>query len=85
MLGEFARFVAERVGSLASKRLGAAVAAETVVAQTHPALAGVPLVVYIVAQTALEAWRYYVNHVLGVSATSVTFRDVTPADGESNG
>lgn len=58
-MGGLIAFAKERVGSLVSKKLGAAIGAETIVAGTE--LQGVPLIVYIIVQGALDGWRYWVD------------------------
>lgn len=58
MFETLGKFVAERAGSLVSKKLGAAVAAETLIAETNPAVSGIGLITYIVVQAALEAYRH---------------------------
>ena len=50
-------FTKERVGSLISKKLGAAVAAEVGAVGTE--LQGVPLLVYIIVQGLVDAFKYW--------------------------
>tara|TARA_R100001244_G_scaffold11141_1_gene13228 strand:+ start:989 stop:1162 length:174 start_codon:yes stop_codon:yes gene_type:complete len=50
-------FILERVKSLASKKLGAALAGESIVAGSP--LQGYPLMVYIAAQAVLEGFKYW--------------------------
>jgi len=58
-MGAFARFLKNRIGSLVSKKVGAALLGEAAV--TGTSLQGVPLCIYIVVQGAVDAWQYYVD------------------------
>lgn len=58
MFEKLGKFVAERAGSLVSKKLAAAVGAETLIAETNPGLSGVGLITYVIVQAALEAYRH---------------------------
>ena len=50
-------FITERLQSLISKKIGAAVVGETVLAATAPEIQGVPTIVYIVIQGAVDAFQ----------------------------
>jgi len=54
-------FVLDRVKSVVSKKVGATLLAESAVAATNPSLQGVPLMVYIVVQGALDGFKYWVD------------------------
>ena len=56
-MGALAGFVVERAKSLVSKKVGAALMAEGAVVGTD--LQGIPLIVFIVVQGALDGWKYY--------------------------
>lgn len=58
-LAPLAGFIVERGKSLISKKLGAAVVAEVGAAGTP--LQGYPLIIYLVAQAALDGWKYFVD------------------------
>ena len=65
MFGKLAGFVTERAGSLVSKKLGAALGAETLVAAANPALQGIPLIVYIVVQGLVDLGKHYITVTAG--------------------
>jgi len=52
-------FILERVKSAVSKKLGAAIACETLVAGTD--LQGTPLLVYIVVQGVVDLGKHYLD------------------------
>ena len=54
-------FIKERAQSLISKKLGAAVIGETMVAAASPELQGVPLIVYLSGQATVDAVKAYVE------------------------
>ena len=58
-MGGLLKFAKERAGSLISKKLGAAVIAETSAIGTP--LQGYPLMVYILAQALTDAFKYWVD------------------------
>jgi hypothetical protein len=55
-------FLIERAQSLVSKKLGAAVAGELVVAGANPGLTGYPLIIYIISQAIVDLGKTYINH-----------------------
>ena len=50
-------FIVERAKSLISKKLGAAVGAEGMIAGANPELQGYPLLIYIIVQAIVDAVR----------------------------
>jgi ABC-type thiamin/hydroxymethylpyrimidine transport system permease subunit len=60
-------FLTERLQSLVSKKLGAAVLGEGVVAVGAPDLAGQPTLVFIVVQGLVDAVKYYTDKKFGSS------------------
>lgn len=60
-MGKLISFATERVGSLVSKKLGAALGAESIAATSAPDLQGIPLIVYIVVQGLLDGWKYWAD------------------------
>ena len=54
-------FITERLQSLISKKIGAAVVGETVLAATAPEIQGVPTIVYIIIQGVVDAVKYYTD------------------------
>jgi hypothetical protein len=60
-------FLTERLQSLISKKLGAAVLGEGVVAASAPDLAGQPTLVFIVMQALVDAVKYYTDKKFGSS------------------
>ena len=60
MFSKLGNFVAERAGSLVSKKAAAAVGAEVIISGAIPGFQGVPACVYIVSQAVLDGWKYYV-------------------------
>ena len=52
-------FVQERVGSLISKKVGAAVVGEIAVAGEGSLPSGLPTIIYIIAQALVDAARAY--------------------------
>ena len=54
-------FITERLQSLMSKKIGAAVVGETVLAATSPEIQGVPTIVYIIIQGVVDAVKYYTD------------------------
>jgi hypothetical protein len=47
--------------SLISKKVGATIGAEVLVAEAAPHLQGWPLIIFVVVQGALDGWRLYVE------------------------
>ena len=60
-MGNLLGFIGERAKSLVSKKLGAAIAGEVVAAGAAPDMQGIPLIVYIVAQAIVDAFKYWVD------------------------
>ena len=60
-------FLTERLQSLISKKLGAAVLGEGVVAASAPDLAGQPTLVFIVMQELVDDVKYYTDKKFGSS------------------
>ena len=56
MFSKLGNFVAERAGSLVSKKAAAAVGAEVIISGANPGFQGVPACVYIVSQAVLDGW-----------------------------
>ena len=52
-------FITDRVKSLISKKLGAAVIGETLVATAQPEMIGQPTIVYIIAQAIVVAIKHF--------------------------
>ena len=61
LLKQLGRFVAERAGSLVSKRVAAVAAGAGVVATQEPVTASWLIAVYLVTETAWKAWKHYVD------------------------
>lgn len=59
MLDNILGFAKERAGSLVSKKVGAAVAASTLAAGGSPSEVTTPLVVYVVAQAVVDAFKHW--------------------------
>lgn len=57
----FGGFAKERAGSLVSKKLGAALGAEALLATANPSLQGTALIAYIVVQGLVDISRHYFN------------------------
>jgi len=54
-------FITDKLQGLVSKKLGAAIVGEGVIAASAPELAGQPTLVYIVAQALVDAVKYYTD------------------------
>ncbi len=54
-------FLIERTKSLVSKKLGAAVAGEVIVATANPELTGWPLIAYIIVQGLVDLGKCYIE------------------------
>tara|TARA_R100001086_G_scaffold15455_1_gene7599 strand:+ start:182 stop:385 length:204 start_codon:yes stop_codon:yes gene_type:complete len=52
-------FIKERLKSLVSKKIGAAVIGEGVASVSAPEIQGIPTIVYIIAQALVDAVKYY--------------------------
>ena len=60
-MNNLASFAIERIGSLVSKKVGAAVGAEAIVGVANPELQGIPLIVFIIVQGIVDLGKAYIE------------------------